>query len=211
MVWRQFCSGISCAAPFVSMHACMPLIFCARAHVQVCNHPYLFNIDAEPHFDGVTTGEDIVEASGKMQVCVCCMGVLIAITCSPACMVVCVSVIDAAYVCSGLKRPEMARLRCRQPRALHWFAPVCSAPAAVCGIIQIKPASTTSDSPVSFCPGSACGAHCSRVSAAAWCALALLSSDESAQQALNLDHPDHPGLGPQEMLKNCQTFGLAFA
>jgi hypothetical protein len=35
---------------------------------QVCNHPYLFNIDAEPNFDGVTTGEDIVEASGKMQV-----------------------------------------------------------------------------------------------------------------------------------------------
>jgi hypothetical protein len=36
--------------------------------LQVCNHPYLFNIDAEPNFDGVTTGEDIVEASGKMQV-----------------------------------------------------------------------------------------------------------------------------------------------
>ncbi|GFH13582.1 uncharacterized protein HaLaN_09500 [Haematococcus lacustris] len=35
---------------------------------KVCNHPYLFNIDAEPNFDGVTTGEDIVEASGKMQV-----------------------------------------------------------------------------------------------------------------------------------------------
>lgn len=34
---------------------------------QVCNHPYLFNIDAEPDFDGETTGEDIVEASGKMQ------------------------------------------------------------------------------------------------------------------------------------------------
>ena len=39
-----------------------------QTRLQVCNHPYLFNIDAEPHFDGVTTGEDIVEASGKMQV-----------------------------------------------------------------------------------------------------------------------------------------------
>ncbi len=35
---------------------------------KVCNHPYLFNLDAEPDFDGVTTDEDIVEASGKMQV-----------------------------------------------------------------------------------------------------------------------------------------------
>jgi SWI/SNF-related matrix-associated actin-dependent regulator of chromatin subfamily A member 5 len=34
----------------------------------VCNHPYLFNIDAEPEFDGVTTGEDIVDVSGKMAV-----------------------------------------------------------------------------------------------------------------------------------------------
>ena len=36
--------------------------------LQVCNHPYLFNIDAEPHFDGISTNEDIVEASGKMMV-----------------------------------------------------------------------------------------------------------------------------------------------
>jgi hypothetical protein len=35
---------------------------------KVCNHPYLFNIDAEPDFDGQTTGEDIVEVSGKMTV-----------------------------------------------------------------------------------------------------------------------------------------------
>ncbi|KAK9837753.1 hypothetical protein WJX74_004265 [Apatococcus lobatus] len=32
-----------------------------------CNHPYLFK-DAEPDFDGETTGEDVVEASGKMAV-----------------------------------------------------------------------------------------------------------------------------------------------
>lgn len=35
---------------------------------QVCNHPYMFS-DAEPDFDGESTGEDIVTASGKMQVC----------------------------------------------------------------------------------------------------------------------------------------------
>lgn len=51
-------------------HSCQPaewhlLLYSTR---QVCNHPYLFNIDAEPDFDGMTTGEDIVESSGKMQV-----------------------------------------------------------------------------------------------------------------------------------------------
>ncbi len=31
-----------------------------------CNHPFMFP-DAEPEFDGESTGEDIVEASGKMK------------------------------------------------------------------------------------------------------------------------------------------------
>ncbi|MEW5298327.1 MAG: hypothetical protein WDW36_001466 [Sanguina aurantia] len=34
---------------------------------KVCNHPFMFP-DAEPDFDGESTNEDIVEASGKMQV-----------------------------------------------------------------------------------------------------------------------------------------------
>ena len=34
---------------------------------QCCNHPFMFP-DAEPDYDGQTTGEDIVEGSGKMQV-----------------------------------------------------------------------------------------------------------------------------------------------
>lgn len=49
--------GLPCLTP-----ACLPL-----CSAQVCNHPYLFSFDAEPDFDG-TTGEDIVEASGKMHV-----------------------------------------------------------------------------------------------------------------------------------------------
>ena len=32
-----------------------------------CNHPYMFP-DAEPGYDGESTGEDIVEAAGKMKV-----------------------------------------------------------------------------------------------------------------------------------------------
>jgi hypothetical protein len=40
----------------------------SRPCAQVCCHPYLFSVDAEPEFDGASTGEDIVEASGKMAV-----------------------------------------------------------------------------------------------------------------------------------------------
>ncbi|GAX72787.1 hypothetical protein CEUSTIGMA_g243.t1 [Chlamydomonas eustigma] len=34
---------------------------------KVCNHPYMFP-EAEPDFDGVTTGEDLLEGSGKLKV-----------------------------------------------------------------------------------------------------------------------------------------------
>ena len=34
---------------------------------KVCNHPYMFP-DAEPDYDGTSTGEDIVEGSGKLKV-----------------------------------------------------------------------------------------------------------------------------------------------
>ncbi len=55
-----------------SIHMCMCVFVPCSQLRKVCNHPYLFNIDAEPDFDG-STGEDIVESSGKMMVsgCVC--------------------------------------------------------------------------------------------------------------------------------------------
>ena len=34
---------------------------------KVCNHPYMFP-EAEPGYDGTSTGEDIVEGSGKLKV-----------------------------------------------------------------------------------------------------------------------------------------------
>ena len=32
-----------------------------------CNHPFMFP-DAEPDYDGTSTGEEVVEGSGKMKV-----------------------------------------------------------------------------------------------------------------------------------------------
>ncbi len=40
---------------------------------KVCNHPYMFP-DSEPDFDGSTTGEDIIEGSGKLKVIVVIVG-----------------------------------------------------------------------------------------------------------------------------------------
>ena len=48
-----------------------------------CNHPYMFP-DAEPGYDGESTGEDIVEAAGKMKVGLGCQWMMAATL--PLCM-----------------------------------------------------------------------------------------------------------------------------
>lgn len=59
---------LSAQVRFAATHTCPTSTLLPLPPAQVCNHPYQFNIDAEPHFDGVTTGEDIVDSSGKMMV-----------------------------------------------------------------------------------------------------------------------------------------------